>query len=244
MSPTTNQRISGLAWLLLLPLSGAAADEPATRAVGGWQADRGAAERRSHDTLVDYLPNLSKRQTRPAREQGLQKTTPCCDFRIYEARTRLFDDFDGDGYYTYLRVTFDVDTDYAVADVYADVYLVDSLGQFTRIYESDLFTIYGSSGTDDYEVEAELVTGFPPDDYDVLIEIYDAYDDRLVVEYGALESSALSLLPMEDISFDTLTPVVHVHGGGGALSLLGLLSLLMLWGTARHIHCRWHVRRG
>ena len=64
-----------------------------------------------------------------------------------------------------------------------------------------------------------------PTTYDVLIEIYDAYDDRLVVEYGAWESSALSLLPLEDISFDTLTPVVHAHGGGGAWSIPGVLAL-------------------
>ena len=66
MSPTRNQLILGVAWVLLLPLAGAAGDGPATRAVGGWQTERGAAERRSHDTLTDYLPNLSKRQPRPA----------------------------------------------------------------------------------------------------------------------------------------------------------------------------------
>ena len=60
----------------------------------------------------------------------------------------------------------------------------------------------------------------------MLIEVFDAYDDRLVVEYGALESSALSLLPMEDISFDTVTPLVHAHGGGGAWSWTVLVALL------------------
>ena len=227
-------RLLAACTLLLAGVTAAATSpEPATRALGGFQTERGDNDRRDHAALEDYTPSLAKRPGNALRKLGLPKTSPCCEFRIYDASTALFDDFDGDGYYTYLRVNFDVDTDYSVADVYADVYLVDSGGGFTRIYESDIFTIYGTSGTDDYEIEAELVAGFPPDDYDVLIEVYDAYDDRLVVEYGALESSALSLLPVEDISFDTPTPVVHAHGGGGSVSWPGLLALLLLRSGAR-----------
>ena len=233
MGIATIRLLATCALLLAGVTASANSPEPATRAIGGFQTERGENDRRRHAALRDYAPSAAKRPGKTPRKPGQQKTSPCCEFRIYEASTALFDDFDGDGYYTYLRVNFDVDTDYSVADVYADVYLVDSGGGFTRIYESDIFTIYGSSGTDDYEIEAELVAGFPPDDYDVLIEVYDAYDDRLVVEYGAWESSALSLLPLEDISFDTLTPVVHAHGGGGSVSWAGVLALLLLWRGAR-----------
>jgi hypothetical protein len=216
--------------LLTSMLAGPAAlaSQVMTRATAGFQSDRAENQRRPHETLTDYLPGESLRPSRSyLGERSVQKLDACCEFRIFEARSRLFDDFDRDGYYTYLRLSFDVDTDYAVADVYADVYLVDSVGQFTRIYETDLFTIYGSADNDDYEIEAELVAGFPPDDYDVLIEVYDAYDDSLAVEFGAWESAELSLLPMEDISFDSSIPVVYAEGGGGAMALPMLLALLI-----------------
>ena len=157
-------RLAALLLTLVLASASASAKEASTRAVGGFATERGADERRAHETLEDYQSGTARRPQKTPREQRLQKASPCCEFRIYDARTSLFDDYDGDGYYTYLRVTFDVDTDYSAADVYADVYLVDSAGVFTRIYESEIFTIYGSSGSDDYEVEAELVAGFPPDD--------------------------------------------------------------------------------
>ncbi|MGB5249065.1 MAG: choice-of-anchor H family protein, partial [Gammaproteobacteria bacterium] len=159
----------------------------------------------------------------------------CCAFRIYSASTRLFDDFDNDGFYTYLRVNFDIDTDYFDADVYVRLFMRGSNGNWIEFYQSGVFSINGSSASDDYEVETELVAGFPPDDYDVLIEVYDADYGDLVVEYGPLESSALSFLPLEDISFDSRLPAPTTisRGGGGALGLelliFGLLAGVTVW---------------
>ena len=142
----------------------------------------------------------------------------------------MFDDLDGDGYYTYLRVNFDIDTDFFEADVYVRLFNRGSDGVWIEFYNSETFSIFGSSASDDYEVETELVAGYPPDDYDILIEVYDAFNGDLVVEYGPAESSELSLLPLEDISFDGDLPppvsISHGGGGGGTLSYLMLLSLL------------------
>lgn len=232
---------TGLVALLLVlgglsSVEAAATVDPLTRSASGFESERGEAERRSYDELREFTPSAATRAGAAQQKSGAaapgQRAAACCGFRIWSASTELFDDFDRDGYYTYLRVRFDVDTDYSEADVYADVWLRGDDGDYVLIHESDVFTIYGSSGTDDYEVEAELVAGFPPGFYDVLIEVYDAFDDRFVADYDALDTSALGLLPMEDISFDggLPPPVVDSRGsgGGGSSSLAGLAVLASL----------------
>lgn len=202
-----------------------------SRSAAGLESERGDAERRPADQLEDYEPPAEARLTKPAGPTAARmNAASCCAYRIYSATTRLFDDIDGDGFYTYLRVSFDIDTDYFDADVFVRLFMRGDDGRWTQFYQSPVFTIYGSSGSDDYEVETELVAGFPPDDYDVLIEVYDAAYGDLVVEYGPLESSALSFLPLEDVSFDGSlpAPVTISRGGGGGATGLELLVLALL----------------
>ena len=158
----------------------------------------------------------------------------CCAFRVYDAHTRLYDDRDLDGYYSYLQLDFDVDTDFEVADIYADIWLIDSYGDETLLFATEVFTIYGHSGIDDYRVEAELVAGFDSDLYDVLIEVFDAYDESLVAHHGARESSAMSLLPMESVHQDSWRREVHAHGDGGSLGVGWLILMLAFVGARRH----------
>lgn len=221
----------------------ATTDEPGqrTRTADGFATERGASERRPAAALQEFEGSARARgMTKAAPSSPEQRAVSCCGFRIYDAHTQLFDDLDRDGYYTWLQVTFDVDTDYSEAEVYADVWLRGPDGEYVLIHETEVFTIRGSSSTDDYEVEAELVAGFPPGLYDVLIEVYDAWDDRFVADFDALDSSDLSLLPLEDISFDGDLPPPVVHSGGsggsGSFSLAGLAVLagLGLWRRRRH----------
>ncbi len=221
--------------------SSGAGSEPQTRTAEGFAAERGGNERRPAAALEDFDGGgrtAGQRKIAPSSPE--QRAVSCCGFRIYDAKTRLFDDLDRDGYYTWLQVTFDVDTDYTEAEVYADIWLREPGGAYTLIHETDVFTIRGSSSSDDYEVEAELVAGFPPGLYDVLIEVYDAWDDRFVADFGALDSSDLDLLPLEDISFDGDIPPPVVQsdgsGGSGSFSLAGLAALagLGLWRRRRH----------
>ena len=93
-------------------------------------------------------------------------------------------------------------------------------------------SVEGSTPFDEYQVETELVTGYPPGLYDVLIEIYDADYAEYVDEFGPAQSSALALLPLEDTTYDGVEVVVTItqeHGGGGAVSwyLLALLGLAL-----------------
>ena len=223
--------------ILLVPaLSFAGPGERLSRSTAGFESERGEQERRPAAMLQDYQAPDDARKAIPTGPQAAQmQASSCCAYRIYNASTRLFDDIDNDGFYTYLRVNFDIDTDYFDADVYVRLFMRGSSGNWIEFYQSGVFSIYGSSATDDYEVETELVAGFPPDDYDVLIEVYDADYGDLVVEYGPLESSALSFLPLEDVSFDSRLPAPTTisSGGGGALGLellvFGLLAGVTAW---------------
>jgi hypothetical protein len=131
---------------------------------------------------------------------------------------------------------YDADVEVA-ADVYAVIYLSYEFGPWNEYAVTDVFTLLGSSGTDEYIVETELVSGYPTGSYDILIELFDAYDDAYLASFGPDDTSELALLPLEDSTRDvasTGSPQVVVNsGGGGSLSWLLLLGLLAVRMTFR-----------
>ena len=159
------------------------------------------------------------------------------NFWFYDADVVLFSDFDRDGYYFGIDLNFDADTTYSVADVYAVIYLSYEYGPWNEYAVTENFTIFGASGTDDYTVETELVSGYPTGSYDILIELYDAYDDFYLTSIGPDETSELALLPLEDSLRDTPagsnTQVVVNSGGGGAFGWVLLLGVLAVRMTLR-----------
>lgn len=161
------------------------------------------------------------------------------EFWFYDARVDLYSDFDNDGYYKDIKVTFDVDTIYSVADVYAVIYLSYEFGPWNELSDTNDFTIYGASADDEYFIETELVSGYPTGDYDVLIELFDTFDGALVATFGPDDSSELSYLPLEDVGRDApfTTTTVVVHEGGGALGWFGLLALLGITAARRTRSC-------
>jgi hypothetical protein len=161
--------------------------------------------------------------------------TPNIEFWIYDASVELYDDWDRDGYYIGINLTFDADTVYTVADVYAVIYLSYNFGPWNEYSSTDDFTIFGASGADEYSVETELVSGYVTGDYDILIELFDVYDGSFVASFGPEDSPELSYLPLEDAGRDTppQTTVIVSEGGGGSSGLLGLLTLLGVTGWRR-----------
>jgi hypothetical protein len=151
--------------------------------------------------------------------------------RIYDARTLLSYDDDGDGFYHRLEVTFDADVDHGDAFVYARLYLSYEGGPWNLYFTTNVFHILEDVSYDDYAVETRLLEGYPTGYYDILIELYDADWDEHVASYGPYEDGALRALPLEDLQRDTLGydegayPVSDSHGGGGGIGLLGLLLL-------------------
>ncbi|MEM8549086.1 MAG: choice-of-anchor H family protein, partial [Pseudomonadota bacterium] len=153
------------------------------------------------------------------------------DFWIYDARTVIRDDFDGDGFFTRVELTFDADTIFTSADVFAVLYLSLEGGTWEEYGETDVFDIFGTSGNDEYFFDTDLLSGFPPGSYDILIELYDAFDNSLAAVYGPEDDLDLFDLPLESVGNDgPAAPIVvsNTEGGGGALGLLGLTGLALL----------------
>lgn len=182
----------------------------------------------------------SKDGTRSAQLKSGVTTSQAGDpnFWFYDADVVLFSDLDRDGYYFGIDLLFDADTTYAVADVYAVLYLSYEYGPWNEYASTDDFTLFGSTSDDDYIVETELVSGYPTGNYDILIELFDAYDGSYLASFGPDDTSELALLPLEDSTRDAVSPggdthVVVTSGGGGSFSLLLLVGLFAVRMTLR-----------
>ncbi|MGB5511384.1 MAG: choice-of-anchor H family protein [Woeseiaceae bacterium] len=203
----------------------------------GLVSERGAVPNgATHDTY-DALTKDSKRskQSAAAPQQAASANNAVAmntEFWFYDAYVTLFADSDGDGYYTGIELEFDADTVYTAADVYAVTYLSLDYGPWHEYAVTADFTLYGASDADLYVIETELVTGYPAGDYDILIELYDTFDGSLVATFGPEDTSELSLLPLEDTTYDarpgTTTQVVINSGGGGSFSWLLLIGLTIV----------------
>jgi len=165
------------------------------------------------------------------------------DFWFYEADVILFNDDDLDGYYYGIDLLFDVDTIYDAADVYAVLYLSYEGGPWNEYAATEDFTIYGASGTDEYVIVSELMTGYPTGSYDLLIELFDAWDGTYLASFGPEDTSELSYLPLEDFDRDKPLPpvreviIVEQGGGGGSVDgwFLAALFLVLVGGGIRRI---------
>ncbi len=173
--------------------------------------------------------------TRGAEQQklsGNEAQTPNVDFWFYSADIELFADDDRDGYYHGIDLWFDADTVYLSAEVYAVVYLSLDGGPWIEYAETENFTIFGASGTDDYVIVTELLSGYPTGSYDVLIELFDAWDNSFVADLGPESTSELAFLPLEDagrdVPFSSSPPIAVSRGGGGSVdpATLAIFALL------------------
>ncbi len=237
------------AWFTVLLLAGTvvayADDQPETRlstTSQGQGIERGSIGGGvvSHDELEPLITRGERTTT--ARVSSQQKLSgggsqaSSIDFWIYDADVDLYSDLDRDGYFAGIDLLFDADTNYSVADVYAVIYLSYEFGPWNEYVTTQDFTIYGASSDDEYIVDTELVSGYPTGDYDILIELFDAYDGTFLASFGPEDSSELSYLPLEDIGHDTpQSTTVIVTEGGGSVSWLLLLSILGVAAVRRRV---------
>lgn len=171
------------------------------------------------------------------------------DFWFYDVDVVLFNDDDRDGYFYSIDLMFDVDTNFAAADIYAVMYLSFEGGPWNEYAATEDFTIFGASGTDEYVVVTELMSGYPTGSYDLLIEVFDAYDGTFLTSFGPADTSELAYLPLEDYNRDAPPVVVEQRttvsrGGGGAADgwlIVGFLVVL-IGGGIRRIWRRRHDR--
>jgi len=150
------------------------------------------------------------------------------DHWIYDADVELFDDFDSDGYFHFISVRIDADSYSSSAWVYAELYLSPDGTTWELYHSTDDFWIGGQTGDDEIFVETELVSGYPKNRYDLLIELYDADFGTFQDEYGPYQDDRMSLLPLEDATQDKKpVEVIVVDGGGGTIAWWVVPALLL-----------------
>jgi hypothetical protein len=194
--------------------------------------------------LMGASPMTREQVTAKHASQGIPSSSATSDdpyrapvyhsFSIFDASSRLFEDFDYDGFYQTFSVTFDVDVNGAYlnerADLFAELYLSRDGGPWVHYYTTDVFTIYGDSTQDDYEVLTTLYTGYATDHYDVLIDVYEVGYSDIVATISADETDSLYALPLESSDRDREPDIIVVEESGGAFSVLGLLCLSLCTG--------------
>lgn len=116
---------------------------------------------------------------------------------ISDIGTLLFDDSDGDGYHSGFSITIDVDSEYGDTEVYANIYLQSTLNPLELLHKTSRFSIYGTTIGDEYRIDTELRNNFATQEYDVMVDIHDAWSDQLLDTANARGFSNLSSLPLE-----------------------------------------------
>jgi len=197
--------------------------------------------------LIQQSEPLSK--ARPARSEDYTASTEAQQyegvanrfdqlFEIYAADVQTISDFDGDGYHHAINVYFDVDVSYDSATVYAKLYLSREGGPWSQYFTTDLFQIHLDDIDDAYEVETELLEGYDPGYYSVLIEIY-SLDHAYMVTSEVLDYNYLGRdvmiearnwdEPYEEVYYEE----DHSHGGGSMSMLLIFFLIIQVVIAAR-----------
>ena len=205
---------------------------------GGRDGQPGDAVRHVYSALEREGERKSRRSATAASKTGPALAQSASgEVWFYDADVQLFNDDDRDGYYWGIDLLFDADTIYAGLEVYAVALLSFEGGPWNEYAITRDFVIDGATSDDEYVIVTELESGYPTGDYDLLIELYDAIDGSFLAEFGPLDTSALSYLPLEDAQRDappdTVVVVGPSHGGGAALGLLPLLILPLARWLAR-----------
>ena len=225
------QLLPVLALALALPTQASESTETVHRSTEGFSASVGKRGAATTSVLKEQRTLASEILSKP-RSIGVDLTS--ANAWIFDADAVLYDDLDDDGYFRFVSVRFDADSYFDSMYVYAMLYLSADGETWEHYYTTDDFLIGGTHPDDEYFVETELLQGYEPGLYDVLIELYDADFGTFEDEFGPAETSALSLLPIEDASFDAAPLQIAVSNeGGGGSTALWILPLITAVGLAR-----------
>jgi hypothetical protein len=217
-----------------------------------WQASRSAGKS-SSDTSLDLSAELESRepvvrqqpfeaenytaQTASQRFAGVANRYDQL-FEIYSADAQAISDLDGDGFHHVFRVYFDVDVDHDSAEVYAKLYLSREGEPWSQYHTTDLFHIHGDSADDAWEVETELLEGYAPGYYAVLIEIYSLEHAYMVTSevldhYYLGKDLRLEDLGRDEVYRDPYYEDSHSHGAGSAGWMLLFFLIIQVVIAAR-----------
>jgi hypothetical protein len=198
---------------------------------------------KSQSLYTKPAPDLARIHARPEENTGNRQTGIANRhdqyFEIYSADVQTLSDLDYDGYYHALNVNFDIDVSNEGATVYAKLFLSRDGGLWSHYNTTDLFNIYSDDSGDHYEVETELLEGYPPGYYDILIEVYSLNHMDMVasqrLNYHYLGHDVM----LEDLSWEgsgaytsgysgSYSESTWTYGGAGSVSLFWLILVLLV----------------
>ena len=143
------------------------------------------------------------------RAKDLQKSQNSASFSIYDAWINFDLDFDADGFYSEFTVGFDPDVAVGTASVYAEVYISQNGGDWEFLGDTEDFVITQDE-TDEILVSFALNSGFPTDQYDILIDLYETGFSGIVATTDPQTDADLFALPLEDADYDGNTTIDYV----------------------------------
>jgi hypothetical protein len=153
---------------------------------------------------------------------------------IYQFTTELSDDHDGDGFYTNLTMTVDIDAPFETTAVQMGVEIYDPLDGWVLVLLTDDWYIEGTLETDAQTIEIALENGFPEADYEVRLTVYEPLSRAIVATETIRQRLALESEDYDhrqSFYFETTTSTstpVGVSASGGALGFLALPLLIVL----------------
>lgn len=124
------------------------------------------------------------------------------DVWFHHSSITLSHDEDNDGYYSRIKIIFDLDTDYSSIEVYAALVLIDSQNHKTEYFITEDFWLHGNSAIDDYQIKTLLEENWQTDYYRLRVEIYDADDGTLLTSLDDFDDSNFDNLPLESLDND------------------------------------------
>jgi hypothetical protein len=198
---------------------------------------------KSQSVYSKPAPDLAKLDAQPEENTGNARTGIANRhdqyFEIYSADVQTLSDLDFDGYSHALNVSFDIDVSNEGATVYVKLFLSRDGGPWSHYSTTDLFNIYSDNAADQYNVETELLGGYPPGYYDILIEVYSLNHMDMVasqrLNYYYLGHDVM----LEDLSWEgngaytsgyseSYSESTWTYGGAGSVSLFWLILVLLV----------------
>ncbi len=216
----------------------AAEPQQSSRSAGKLKLDQGidlSQALKQREPVIKARPTEAENYAASGAEQDFAGIANRHDqlFEIYDADVELISDLDGDGYHHAINVYFDVDVSNDSATVYAKLYLSREGGPWGQYFTTDLFSIHVDDSSDAYEVETELLEGYEPGYYAVLVEIY-SLDHAYMVTSEVLDYYYLGRdLMIEGRDWDEPYDHHYSHGAGSITLLLAFFLIIQVVIAAR-----------
>ena len=157
---------------------------------------------------------------------------------VFDLYIDLTTDIDFDGHYSSFTVSLDIESNFSPQTVYAVFYLRQNNDLWLEYAASNNFVVSDSGPQDAIFIESNLDAGYPSGYYDHYVEIYDAYDNSLLLSYGPDQSSHVYNIPFESYTHDSFVSPASVRlsiSTTGSLTLTTLLFFIGTLGLQRYI---------